>query len=73
MVERKFDAQMKLDLFLKDFTLMLGEGLRVGASLTRTSLARELCSAASAAGRGQEDLAAVITTYRQLAGMGDAS
>jgi 3-hydroxyisobutyrate dehydrogenase-like beta-hydroxyacid dehydrogenase len=71
MVERRFDAQMKLDLFLKDFTLMLDEGLRAGAPLPLTSLARELCSAAVAAGRGGQDLAAVITTYERLAGMGD--
>jgi 2-hydroxy-3-oxopropionate reductase len=73
MVEHRFDAQMKLDLFLKDFKLMLDEGLRVGAPLPMTSLARELCNAASAGGHGLEDLAAVIATYRQLAGMGDAT
>ncbi len=71
MVERRFDAQMKLDLFLKDFTLMLDEGRLLGAPLPLTSLARELCNAAGAAGRGQEDLAAVITTYQQMAGMAD--
>jgi 3-hydroxyisobutyrate dehydrogenase-like beta-hydroxyacid dehydrogenase len=70
MTEQRFDAQMKMDLFLKDFKLMLDEGMRVGAPLPLTSLARELCSATSAAGRGHEDLAAVITTYRQMAGLG---
>ncbi|HUG38782.1 MAG TPA: NAD(P)-dependent oxidoreductase, partial [Candidatus Limnocylindrales bacterium] len=69
MTEQRFDAQMKMDLFLKDFKLMLDEGMRVGAPLPLTSLARELCSATSAGGRGHEDLAAVITTYRQMAGL----
>lgn len=70
MTEHRFDAQMKMDLFLKDFKLMLDEGMRVGAPLPMTGLARELCGATSAAGRGHEDLAAVITTYRQMAGLG---
>ena len=70
MTERRFDAQMKLDLFLKDFALMLDEALRIGAPLPLTSLARELCKAAVADGRGGEDLAAVVTAYERLAGMG---
>ena len=70
MVERRFEAQMKLDLFLKDFTLMLDEGLRAGSPLPLTALARELCESAVAAGRGGEDLAAVITAYERLAGIG---
>jgi len=69
MVSRRFDPQMKLELFLKDFTLMLDEGLRVGAPLPLTSLARELCAAAAAAGHGGEDLAAVLRTFERLAGM----
>ena len=70
MVEHRFDPQMKLDLFLKDFGLMLDEGLRVGAPLPLTSLTRELCKAAVADGRGGEDLAAVVSVYERLAGMG---
>ena len=33
MVSRRFDAQMKVDLFLKDFKLMLEEGQRLGVSV----------------------------------------
>ena len=69
MAEHRFAAQMKLDLFLKDFGLMLDEGLRVGAPLPLTALVRELCKAAVADGRGGEDLAAVVTAYERLAGM----
>jgi 3-hydroxyisobutyrate dehydrogenase-like beta-hydroxyacid dehydrogenase len=71
MVDHRFEAQMKLDLFLKDFSLMLGEGHRLGVALPLTSLARELTTATSAAGHGQDDIAAVITTLERLAGIGD--
>jgi 2-hydroxy-3-oxopropionate reductase len=60
---------MKLELFLKDFKLMLEEGQRLGVALPRTSLAYELCIATAAAGRGSEDLASVLTTLERLAGM----
>jgi len=71
MVERNFAAQMKCDLFLKDFKLMLDEGMRLGVALPLTSLAQQLTTATVAAGRGGEDLAAVIKTIEDLAGMGD--
>jgi 3-hydroxyisobutyrate dehydrogenase-like beta-hydroxyacid dehydrogenase len=69
MVDHKFDAQMKTELFLKDFKLMLEEGLRVGAPLPLTSLTEQLTLATVAAGRGGEDIAAIITTLERLAGM----
>jgi 3-hydroxyisobutyrate dehydrogenase-like beta-hydroxyacid dehydrogenase len=69
MVERRFEPQMKLDLFLKDFRLMLEEGQRLGVPLPLTSLTQQLCTATAAAGRGAEDLAALITTLQQLAGL----
>jgi 3-hydroxyisobutyrate dehydrogenase-like beta-hydroxyacid dehydrogenase len=55
---------------LKDFGLMLKEGERLGVPLPLTSVAHQLCTAASAAGHGDEDLAAVITTLEYLAGIG---
>ena len=73
MVSHRFDAQMKVDLFLKDFKLILEEGLRLGVPLPLTSIAQQLASATAAAGRGKEDLAALITTLEQLAGLGDTS
>ncbi len=69
MAERRFDPQMKVDLFLKDFKLMLEEGQHLGVALPLTSLAYELCIATAAAGRGSEDLASVLTTLERLAGM----
>jgi 3-hydroxyisobutyrate dehydrogenase-like beta-hydroxyacid dehydrogenase len=69
MVDHKFDPQMKTELFLKDFKLMLEEGLRVGAPLPLTSLTEQLTLATVAAGRGGEDIAAIITTLERMAGM----
>lgn len=69
MVNHRFDAQMKTELFLKDFNLMLEEGMRVGAPLPLTSLTQQLTMATVAAGRGGEDIAAIITTLERLAGM----
>ena len=70
MVSHRFDAQMKVDLFLKDFKLMLEEGQRLGAALPLTSVTQQLATATAAAGRGEEDLAAILTTFEQLAGLG---
>jgi 3-hydroxyisobutyrate dehydrogenase-like beta-hydroxyacid dehydrogenase len=70
MVEHHFEPHIRLDLFLKDFRLMLEEGANLGVPLPLTSVAQQLCTAASSAGHGAEDLAAVITTLESLAGMG---
>jgi 3-hydroxyisobutyrate dehydrogenase-like beta-hydroxyacid dehydrogenase len=69
MVNRRFDAQMKIDLFLKDFKLMLEEGLRLAVPLPLTSVTQQLTTATATAGRGNEDLAAIITTFELLAGL----
>lgn len=69
MVNHHFPPYIRLDLFLKDFRLMLEEGARLGVPLPLTSVAHQLCTAASAAGHGAEDLAAVITTLESLAGL----
>ena len=69
MVEHRFDPQMKLDLFLKDFRLMLEEAQRLGVALPLTSLTQQICTATVAAGRGGVDLAALITTLERMAGL----
>jgi 3-hydroxyisobutyrate dehydrogenase-like beta-hydroxyacid dehydrogenase len=69
MAERRFEPQMKIDLFLKDFKLMLEEGQHLGVALPLTSLAQQLSIATSASGHGLEDLAAVIKTLERLAGI----
>jgi len=69
MVSHRFEPQMKVELFLKDFKLMLEEGQRLGAPLPLTSLAYQLATATAAAGRAGEDLAAIITALERLAGI----
>jgi len=69
MASHRFDAQMKIDLFLKDFKLMLAEGLRLGVPLPLTSVTQQLTLATALAGRGEEDLAAIVTTFELLAGL----
>ena len=69
MVNHRFDAQMKIDLFLKDFKLMLEEGRRLGVALPLTSITQQLATAAAAAGRGEDDLAAVVTILERLGGL----
>ena len=72
MVEHRFEPQMKLELFLKDFKLMLEEGQRLGVALPLTSLTQQICTAAVAGGHGGEDLAVLITTLERMAGLGPA-
>ena len=69
MVSHRFDAQMKVALFLKDFKLMLEEGRRLEVPLPLTSVTQQLATATAVAGRGEEDLAAIVTTLERLAGL----
>ncbi|HXV78410.1 MAG TPA: NAD(P)-dependent oxidoreductase [Candidatus Binatia bacterium] len=69
MASHRFDPQMKIDLFLKDFKLMFEEGLRLGVPLPLMSVTQQLTAATAAAGRGDEDLAAIVTTFERLAGL----
>ena len=69
MASHRFGPQMKINLFLKDFKLMLEEGLRLGVPLPLTSVAQQLVTATAVAGRGEEDLAAILTTLEKLAGL----
>jgi 3-hydroxyisobutyrate dehydrogenase-like beta-hydroxyacid dehydrogenase len=69
IANHRFDAQMKIDLFLKDFKLMLEEGQQLGVSLPLTSITQQLATATAVAGYGEEDLAAIVTTFELLAGL----
>jgi 3-hydroxyisobutyrate dehydrogenase-like beta-hydroxyacid dehydrogenase len=69
MASHRFDPQMKIDLFLKDFKLMLEEGRRLEVPLPLTSVTHQLATATAVAGRGEEDLAAIFTTLEKLAGL----
>ena len=69
MLSHRFDAQMKVALFLKDFKLILEEGRRLEVLLPLTSVTQQLATATAVAGRGEEDLAAIVTTLERLAGL----
>jgi 2-hydroxy-3-oxopropionate reductase len=69
MASHRFDPQMKIDLFLKDFRLMLEEGRRLEVPLPLTIVTQQLATATAVAGRGEEDLAAIVTTLERLAGL----
>jgi len=69
MVAESFEPQATLDLFLKDFRLMLDAGQRLGVPLPLTSIACQLATATIAAGRADQDLAAIVTTFERLAGI----
>ena len=61
MLRGDFPAQMKLDLFMKDLHLIQSAARAVGASTPLTDVAERLYAATQAAGRGGDDLAAVVT------------
>jgi len=67
IVQADFPPQMKLDLFMKDLHLIQDAAAGVGAPLPLTDVAERLYAAAQAAGRGGEDLAAVVTAIDELA------
>jgi 3-hydroxyisobutyrate dehydrogenase-like beta-hydroxyacid dehydrogenase len=69
MASHRFDPQMKVDLFLKDFKLMLEEGRRLEVPLPLTSVTQQLAMATAVDGRGEKDLAAIVTTLERLAGL----
>ncbi|MEE8305427.1 MAG: NAD(P)-dependent oxidoreductase [Candidatus Tectomicrobia bacterium] len=69
MAADEFPAQMKLDLFLKDLRLMLEAGQNLGVPLPLTSTAQQLYTAAGNTGAGQLDLAVIIKSLEQMAGL----
>ncbi len=64
-----YPPQMKLDLFLKDISLMLQEGQRLGVALPMTDTAQRLYQEAAGAGLAGQDLAVVKTTLERMAGL----
>src|SRR5207237_10707099 len=69
MVEGRFEAMMKVDLFLKDIRLMLeaAQGLHVPVPLASTM--QHLYTAAFAAGQAKDDLATIVRVYESMAGL----
>lgn len=67
IIQRRFPAQMKLELFMKDLHLIQEAAAAVGAPLPLTDAAERLYAAANGAGHGGEDLAVVVTALEALA------
>jgi len=70
MEANNYAPQMKLDLFLKDISLMLQEGERLGVALPLTDTAQRLYQDAAGAGLSGQDLAVVKSTLERMAGLG---
>jgi 3-hydroxyisobutyrate dehydrogenase-like beta-hydroxyacid dehydrogenase len=69
MVEGRFDALMKMDLFLKDIRLMLEAGQALHVPLPLTGMMQQLYTAAVAGGQAKEDLSGIIRLYERMAGL----
>lgn len=60
IVDERFPAQMKLDLFMKDLHLIQDAARAVGAQIPLTDVSERLYAAAVDAGHGAEDLSVVV-------------
>lgn len=67
MARGDFETQMKIEMFLKDFRLILGNGQSLGVPLPMVSLAQQVATAASSMGYGTKDLASVIKVFEEMA------
>ena len=68
MIEGRFDALMKMDLFLKDIRLMLEAAQQLHVPLPLTGMMQQLYTAAVAGGQAKEDLSGIIRLYERMAG-----
>ena len=69
MVDGRFDAMMKVDLFLKDIRLMLEAAQALHVPLPLTGAMQQLYTAALAGGQGKDDLASIVRVYEAMAGL----
>jgi len=69
MVEGRFDAMMKVDLFLKDIRLMLEAAQSLYVPLPLASAMQQLYTAAHASGQAKDDLATVVRVYEAMSGL----
>ena len=67
MREHDYTTLFKLDHMLKDVRLCLDEGQAVGAPFPYAALTREILSAASGRGHGDDDFAALIEVLEAAA------
>ncbi len=71
MVDRQYEAQMKIELFLKDIALILENGYELKMPLPLAAAMQQMFTAAYNDGRGLQEMAAVIEAYRRLGGVKD--
>ena len=69
MVDRQYDPQMKIDLFLKDIALILENGHHLKMPLPVAAAMQQMFTAAFNEGRGLQEMAAVIEAYRRAGGV----
>jgi 3-hydroxyisobutyrate dehydrogenase-like beta-hydroxyacid dehydrogenase len=73
IIDREYEATIRLEVFLKDVALIGGFAADVGAPTPLFEASRQLYLAASAEGRGQQDTASVAEVLReQAARLGEA-
>jgi len=72
MVDRHYDAQMKIEMFLKDISLILENGHQLKMPLPLAAAMEQMFTAAYNDGRGLQEMAAVIEAYRHMGGVKDA-
>jgi 3-hydroxyisobutyrate dehydrogenase-like beta-hydroxyacid dehydrogenase len=72
MVDRRYDAQMKIEMFLKDISLILENGQHLKMPLPLAAAMMVMFTAAYNDGRGLQEMAAVIEAYKKQGGIQDA-
>ena len=73
MVDRQYEAQMKIEMFLKDIGLILENGQQLKMPLPLAAAMQHMFTAAYNDGRGLQEMAAVIEAYRRLGGVKEPS
>jgi 3-hydroxyisobutyrate dehydrogenase-like beta-hydroxyacid dehydrogenase len=73
MVDRQYEAQMKIEMFLKDISLILENGQQLKMPLPLAAAMQQMFMAAYNDGRGLQEMAAVIEAYRHIGGVKDSA
>src|SRR5574341_1579446 len=73
MVDRQYEAQMKIEMFLKDISLILENGQQLKMPLPLAAAMQQMFTAAYNDGRGLQEMAGVIEAYRRIGGVKDSA
>jgi len=69
LLRRDFSTHFAIDLMFKDLNLFLDSAAEQRVPTPLTAAVREVYALARAAGKGEQDIGAVITVFEQLAGV----